>query len=42
MFCFLAALAVTRSLLAACLTAVAAQVAGVCLFNLPVIHAVDG
>lgn len=41
-FCFLAALAVTRSLLAACLTAVAAQVAGVCLFNLPVIHAVDG
>ena len=28
--------------MAACLTAVAAQVAGVCLFNLPVIHAVDG
>lgn len=40
--CFLLALAVTRNLFAACLTAVAAQVAGVCLFNLPVIRAVDG
>lgn len=39
---FLLALKLTGNLLAACAVAVAAQVAGVCLFNLDVIHALDG
>ena len=41
-FSFLAALQSTKNLLAACAVAVAAQAAGVCLFNLDVIHALDG
>lgn len=39
---FLLTLRLTGDLLAACAVAVAAQAAGVCLFNLDVIHALDG